>query len=171
MRRCYRLTASNAVVVVVIWNELNASALVRFLAFASTLCTSSLNRWHLVPSPWFKSSREEVPASRVLALRPVCSLSLSPSGLSRLHRRLGSNLTARGGVSCVGAVAQSICLHQWAGVTVGSGQQDPTKHQLLAACSTDSRPVGRIYSTASGMVRLEDLSSLSTLIWPFSHTV
>lgn len=73
-----------------------------------------------------------------------------------LHWRLGSNLPARGGVSCVGAVAQSICLHQWAGVAVGLGQQDPAKHQLLAAFYTDSHQVGHIYSTASSPVRLED---------------
>lgn len=114
---------------------------------------------------WFKSSRKEAPVYQALVLCPVCSLSLS--GLSGLHWRLGSNLPARGCVSCVGAVAQSICLHQWAGAAVGLGQQDPAKHQLLAAFYTDSHQVGHIYSTASCPVRLEDLSALSAWIFFF----
>lgn len=100
-------------------------------------------------------------------LFPVCCLSLS--GLSGLHQKLGSNLPTQGCVSCIGAVAQSICLHQWAGVAVGLGQQDPAKHQLLAAFYTDSHQVGHIYSTASCLVRLEDLSALSAWIFIFSH--
>lgn len=100
-------------------------------------------------------------------LFPVCCLSLS--GLSGLHQKLGSNLPTQGCVSCIGAVAQSICLHQWAGAAVGLGQQDPGKHQLLAAFYTDSHQVGHIYSTASCLVRLEDLSALSAWIFIFSH--
>ncbi len=123
--------------------------------------------FHIIP--WFKSSCEEAPVYLALVLIPVCSLSLS--GLSGLHWKLGSNLPARGCVSCVGAVAQSICLHQWAGAAVGLGQQDPAKHQLLAAFYTDSHQVGHIYSTASSPVRLEDLSALSAWIFIFSHVV
>lgn len=118
---------------------------------------------------WFKSSQEEAPVYRAVLLCAVCSLSLS--GLSGLHWRLGSNLPARGCVSCVGAVAQSICLHQWTGSAVGLGQQDPAKHQLLAAFYTDSHQVGHIYSTASSPVRLEDLSALSAWIFLFSLVV
>lgn len=119
----------------------------------------TFSRPHSISSPWFKSSCEEVPVHQALVVCPVCSLSLS--GLSGLHWRLGSNLPARGCVSCVGAVAQSICLHQWAGVAVGLGQQDPAKHQLLAAFYTDSHQVGHIYSTAICPVRLEDRSALA----------
>lgn len=112
--------------------------------------------------PWFKSSCEEPPVYLAFLLFPVCCLSLS--GLSGLHQKLGSNLPTQGCVSCIGAVAQSICLHQWAGAAVGLGQQDPAKHQLLAAFYTDSHQVGHIYSTASCLVRLEDLSALSAWI-------
>lgn len=130
-------------------------------------CAAPARHWHpadLIPyHSWFKSSREEAPVYRAFVLCPVCSLSLS--GLSGLHWRLGSNLPARGCVSCVGAVAQSICLHHWAGAAVGLGQQDPAKHQLLAAFYTDSHQEGHIYSTASSPVRLEDLSALSAWIF------
>lgn len=118
--------------------------------------------------PWFKSSCEEPPVYLAFLLFPVCCLSLS--GLSGLHQKLGSNLPTQGCVSCIGAVAQSICLHQWAGAAVGFGQQDPAKHQLLAAFYTDSHQVGHIYSTASCLVRLEDLSALSAWIFFFSFS-
>lgn len=103
----------------------------------------------------------------------LCSLCccLYFSGLSALHLMLGSNLQTRGCVSCVGAVAQSICLHQWAEAVVCLGQQDPAKHQLLAAFYTDSHQEGHIYSTASFPVRLEDLSApngwIFVLSWGF----
>lgn len=118
---------------------------------------------------WFKSSCDAAPVQRALVLCPVCSRSLS--ALSVRHWRLGSNLPARGGVSCVGAVAQSICLHQWAGVAVGLGQQDPAKHQLLAAFYTDSHQVGHIYSAASSTLRLEDFSALIAWIILFALAV
>lgn len=48
---------------------------------------------------------------------------------------------------------------------MGLGQQDPAKHQLLAAFYTDSHQVGHIYSTASRPVRLEDLSALGFFLF------
>lgn len=54
---------------------------------------------------------------------------------------------------------------------MGLGQQDPAKHQLLAAFYTDSHQVGHIYCTASCPVRLEDLSALSASIFLFSLVV
>lgn len=56
----------------------------------------------------------------------------------------------RGGVSCVGGrqPGPSVFIsgpgRPWA-----RGQQDPAKHQLLAAFSTDIRRAGHIYATAS----------------------
>lgn len=144
------------------------------LKFLPCLCAPFHSTTDIQPTSfhiisWFKSSCEEAPVYRALVLCPVCSLSLS--GLSGLHWKSGSNLPARGCVSCVGAVAQSICLHQWAGAAVGLGQQDPAKHQLLAAFYTDSHQVGHIYSTASSPVRLEDLSAPSAWIFIFSLVV
>lgn len=146
----------------------------RFLAFAVPLCAVSLNHWHsadLIPYHLLvqKFMWRGACVPSISSLPSLLSLSLS--GLSGLHRMLGSNLPARGCVSCVGAVAQSICLHQWAGAAVGLGQQDPAKHQLLAAFYTDSHQVGHIYSTASCLVRLEDLSALSAWILFFSLVV
>lgn len=127
------------------------------------LRTVSLNRWHsadLIPYHLLVQKFMWRGAC-VRSIIPLPSLlSLSLSALSGLYWRLGSNLPAPGCVSCIGAVAQSICLHQWAGAAVGLGQQDPAKHQLLAAFYTDSHQVGHIYSTASRPVRLEDLSAL-----------
>lgn len=132
------------------------------------LRTVSLNRWHSVDLiPYHLLVQKFMwRGACVRSIIPLPSLhSLSLSALSGLYWKLGSNLPAPGCVSCIGAVAQSICLHQWAGAAVGLGQQDPAKHQLLAAFYTDSHQVGHIYSTASRPVRLEDLSALGFFLF------
>lgn len=106
----------------------------------------------------------KAPVYRVPALPPSAGYQGSIGRLA-LICQLGGVFPA------LGAVAQSICLHQWAGSAVGLGQQDPAKHQLLAAFYTDSHQLGHIYSTASSPGRLEDLSALSAWIFLFSLVV
>lgn len=45
-------------------------------------------------------------------------------------------------------------------MAVGRGQQDPAKHQLLAAFFTDIRRAGHIYATASSRLKLKHHSAL-----------
>lgn len=111
------------------------------------LCTISLHHWHsldLIPYHLlvqkFMGCGGCAPGS---SLTPSVHYQCSIGGLALICRLVGG-----GEASCVGAVAQSICHHQWGGLVVGSGQQDPTKHQLLAAFYTDSHQEGHIYSTA-----------------------
>lgn len=63
-------------------------------------------------------------------------------------------------------------------MAVGWGQQDPAKHQLLAAFYTDIRRVGHIYATTSSRLKLKHHSALIAWIirlppvvffCPFAH--
>lgn len=49
-------------------------------------------------------------------------------------------------------------------MAVGRGQQDPAKHQLLAAFSTDIRRARHIYATASRWLELKHHSALISWI-------
>lgn len=57
-------------------------------------------------------------------------------------------------------MARSICPHWGAGAAVGRGQQDPAKHQLLAAFSSDIRRAGHIHTAASSRRKLKHHSAL-----------
>lgn len=56
-------------------------------------------------------------------------------------------------------------------MAVGRGQQDPAKHQLLAAFYTDIRRVGHIYATASRRLQLKRHSALIAWIIPLPPAV